>query len=1599
MTTSQVGRTTGAANDARPDHVVPDGWTPTVGMDAATFATFCYRYLDHVADEELAGLSSESLARSIGSHLEFGWVRTPGEHLLRILTPSLERDGWEAGGSAVVQLVTADRPFLVDSLTMELARQGWSLRRLFHPQLTLRRDADGRLLALGTGTEKAVAESWISMEVFPPLGVAAAEVAPALLDGLRKGLEDVTLAVTDWRAMLGQVRAAISELGAGPQPVDPIAVESATELLRWLAEGHFVFLGYRAYTYDAADGFHPVPGSGLGILRGDTDPPDAFHAVPAEGRPEVLVVTKDPRRSRVHRNSYLDYLGVRLHDAEGRPVGERRFLGLLASSAYAESVHHIPVLAAKAGRILARSGFDANSYGGHSVRQVINTYPRDELFQADVDDLVPVVTALAALRERRAVRAFVRRDRYGRFVTAQVYLPRDRYNTSVRQRISEILLAELGGESLDYTLHVTESLLTRLFFVIRLPAAPDPAVGAPDPARIAARIEAATQTWEDGFLEAVDGMPSEARGVEFSEAYQAATPPSVAVAELKIANQLRSPDDLRFALREPTEPDDPADIRLTVFSFEPIELAAVMPHLSVLGVEVVDEQPFDWDLRGRRVLLYDFGLRLPPDAPSVAEWDEAARQRFVAAFEASWRGRSEPRLFNRLVLTAGLSWQQVSWLRGISRYLLQAGVGYSQQYIADALHTNPHLAAGLVGVFSAKFDPDAFEDDEARGENLQARESALEAGIDQVASLDHDRILRMFLAVIRATVRTNAFAGCEALAYKLLPGELALLPKPRPAFEIFVYSPRVQGVHLRFGKVARGGLRWSDRREDFRTEVLGLVKAQMVKNTVIVPVGAKGGFVPQRLPDPAVDRAAWQAEGEACYRIFVDALLSVTDNVRVGGVEPPRRVLRYDGDDPYLVVAADKGTATFSDLANAISLERGFWLGDAFASGGSIGYDHKKMGITARGAWESVIQHFHELGIDPHATDFTAVGIGDMSGDVFGNGMLASEHLRLVAAFDHRHIFLDPEPDAAAGHAERRRLFELPRSSWADYDRSLLSAGGGVYPRSAKRVQVSPQVRRALGLSDNVTQLSPAELIRAILQAPVDLLFNGGIGTYVKGTRQSHAEVGDKANDAIRVDGNQVRARCVAEGGNLGWTQPGRVEYAAGGGRINTDFIDNSAGVDTSDHEVNLKILLADAIAAGALDPGERDALLASMTDEVARLVLSHNVDQNIALSNAQSRAVLLAGQHEDWMRVLEAEGFLDRGLEYLPDSREMLRRIEAGRGLTRPELAVLLAYTKIALKEWVLATELPEDPYLVDRLVTYFPKPVRERFAEVMRGHALAREIITTVAVNRFVNSQGITACHRLSTETGAGVADVIRAQLAARAIYNVGLSEVSLGRMAELDAALLTELRMELRRMVERATRWLLHNRRAPLDVRAAIEEFSEPVAAVRQALADSVTPDQRKAAEGLYDSWVQRGASEQLAATMATATQAHYALGIAAIANRMALDPLLVTRVFFTLGERLGLDRLVERIDVLPRQVRWDAMARAALRDELLDAQADLTAAVLQGAGPDASPDELVTAWMAGRPSLPRRLATLREVCEGEPDLARMSVGLGVVRALLP
>jgi len=1067
------------------------------------------------------------------------------------------------------------------------------------------------------------------------------------------------------------------------------------------------------------------------------------------------------------------------------------------------------------------------------------------------------------------------------------------------------------------------------------------------------------------------------------------------VSDLELAKELTGPEDLRFDLA-PAQPGDIADLRLKVVSHRQVSLTTIMPHLAALGIEVTDERPSTVETEQGAVRLYDLGFR---HAAGIAFDDRAATKRFADALRASYHGVAEADGLTRLVLGADLTWQQVVYLRALSRYLKQAGINYSQTYIANALTANPDITRGLVEVFEVKFDPKRpFADLDARRAATEAAVAAVEAALENVASLDQDRIIRMLLSVMRAIVRTNAFAEDQpGFAFKLLPANLPLLPEPRPMFEIFVYSTEVQGVHLRFGKVARGGLRWSDRSEDFRTEVLGLAKAQLVKNTVIVPVGAKGGFVPATLPNPAVDRQAWYDAGVSAYKRFIASLLSVTDNIVAGAIVPPVDVLRYDPDDPYLVVAADKGTATFSDFANGISLDRGFWLGDAFASGGSVGYDHKGMGITAKGAWEAVKRHFFEMGKDCQAEDFTCVGIGDMAGDVFGNGMMLSQHTKLVAAFNHMHVFLDPTPEPATSFAERVRLFNTPRSTWADYNPELISAGGGVFPRSAKSIPVGPEVRAVLGIADGVESLTPTELINAILKAPVELLWNGGIGTYVKATSETNEDAGDKANDAVRVNGAEVRAKVAGEGGNLGWTQKGRVEYAQNGGRINTDFIDNSAGVDTSDHEVNIKILLAAEVAAGRLTTEERNELLASMTDDVSKLVLAHNIDQNIALACATYRASAMASSHEAWMRVMEEHGKLDRGLESLPTTAQMVQRIAQGRGLTRPELCSVLSWTKIWLYELILDTDLPDDPYLADRLVTYFPKALRDRYADRMPDHRLHREIVATVTVNRFVNSQGLTSYFRLSEETSSNIAQIIRAQLASRNILQIAKLEQAMTTKG-VDPNADVIIRVQIRRMVERATRWLIGNRRGTLDIKAESAFFQAGVEEVLTHLPELMTARHLLGYEELKAQLLAGGAAPELAHMAAQARYGHMALPIVQTAHRLGRPVMDIARVMFAIAEDLGLDVMFDQVMDLPVTGRWDLMAQAALRDDLARLETDLTAAVATASPAEPDAAKAVAAWLEHIDGAEGELRTLREITQGPGELARLSVALRTLRAML-
>ena len=1523
------------------------------------------------------------------AHVRLGQHRVPGTDLVEVIDTE---GGAPVEGAAVTLLVvTDDRPFLVDTATARVTELGWTLRGVWHPILGVARDASGTLVGLDPA---GVEESWLSIEAYPPLGPWEEGRLPALVGAVEAGLAASRLVDDDagaLRAMALRV-AGLAHTWHLSAQVEGRGSEVG-ELLTWLTQGHFTFFGYRYYRVDQ-DAYRPDLPTGLGLLRHASG--DEFHARLA-GRDDhrLLVVTRDSRRSPLQRSGFLDYVGVREFDTAGRIVGEHRFLGVSNPGADAEPLGGVPVLGPKAARIRSLLEYDPDSHSGQVVEQTLASFPRHLLFEGDPETLAADIARAAGIQERGSAGLLLRPGAYGRFWTALIYLPRDGYRTAVRERIEKVLLERLGGASLEFQGWVTDSPMARLMLVVKTD--PDHAPAHLDTDALQADVIAATRGWTDDFNDAAAHLPAQARGVTFGDAYQSAHEPWQGVADLLLANQLTGPDDLRFVIYRPNDPGDAADLRFKVITAQRMSLTRVMPHLDALGLDVLDERPFHWDLRGAPVSLFDFGFTLPA-GQTPTDWTLADRARFADAFAASYQGRAHAGRLNRLVINAGLTWEQVAWLRGISRYLRQAGIPFSQPYVADALNANPEIAAALVNAFALRFDPDRGEGPDSQGVAFEGAIAAIESGLDEVSSLDQDRILRLFVAVLRAMQRTNAFVpGQEALAFKLDPTELALLPQPRPAHEIFVYSPRVEGVHLRFGDVARGGLRWSDRPEDFRTEVLGLVKAQMVKNTVIVPVGAKGGFVPQRLPDVRVDRAAWLEEGQACYRIFVDALLSVTDNLQGGAVVPPARVVRHDGDDTYLVVAADKGTAAFSDLANDIAVRRGFWLGDAFASGGSVGYDHKGMGITARGAWESVKRHFYEAGLDCQAHDFTCVGIGDMAGDVFGNGMLLSRHTRLVAAFNHQHIFLDPEPDAAASFHERERLFRTPGTTWADYDPALISPGGGVFARTAKRIPVSSQVRAALGLDPGTSALTLTELIRAILLAPVDLLWNGGIGTYVKAADETHADVGDKANDAVRVDGAQVRARVAGEGGNLGWTQRGRIEYARAGGRINTDFIDNSAGVDTSDHEVNIKVLLQPAVREGRLSAPERVALLESMTDEVAHLVLTHNVDQNIALSVEQAQRPSLLGAYETWLQHLERFAGLDRDLEGLPGREDMGRRIRDAIAFTRPELASILAWTKIYLERLVDASPLPDDPYLADRLVTYFPPELRDRFAADMPRHPLHREIVTMVTVNRFVNSQGITAFSRLSEETSSDITEVIKAQLAARTIFAVARFELKLPGL-HLGAPAELRVRSALQQMIERGTRWLLHNRRGDLDIRAEAETFTQGVRAVLHTFTDHATTRQRAAMAEQVAALEESGVPTEIADATARALWAHQALPIVDLARALDRPLEVVSGVYFALSATLGLDVVFERVNALDRSTRWDTMARAALRDDLTTLQTELTRAALLTAVASTDPAEIVAAWKDAVGGVAREAAQLAEITDAEATLARMSVALRTVRTLL-
>jgi glutamate dehydrogenase len=1643
-------------------------------------------YYRHVAPEDLIAIGAARAAAVAAEHARLGAHRPQGRALVSVRFPcesstasklsaqdhaAQEQPSREQHTAqdehaafdtdrAVVDVVTDDMPFLVDSITMCLNRNNLEIGLIVHPQLRVSRDITGALRKVfGPVEDRSAAageinESWCHIEVSKPSGDLSKHKLEARL---RSVLDDVRVAVEDHTRMQAVAAQLADQLAAEakreadagtervPQPTAAGDVDTAeaAALFRWLADGHFTFLGYREYDLVAdTDGMalRAVPGTGLGLLRHDRPGSDAFASLPPEVRakakePVLLVLTKANSRSTVHRPSYLDYVALKRFDERGDVVGEYRFLGVYTHVAYAESISRIPVLRQKLTDVLEAAGLAPDSHDGKDLTEILESYPRDELFQTSVSELTPIALGVLRLRERKQTRLFLRKDPYGRYMSCLLYLPRDRWNTKVRLRTQEILLKALNGVSADYSAMIGESVLARLHVVVRGERGkPLPDV---DAAELEARLAAAVRSWDDDLLEeavrSLGGRAGRALVTTFGDAipetYKTDVPATEALDDLRRILELResgegvavelyqSSGHLHGQAVPPAPTADgqgidapPRSWRLKIYRAKtPITLSQVLPQLQHMGVEVVDEHPYEFladkpdagKPGAEPFWIYDFGVRSGTAVTPKGQ----SKEHFEKALLALWNGLVEDDGFNSLVLAADLTWRQATVLRAYARYLRQAGIALSQDYIQRVLRSNVPLTRLLVRLFESRFDPRRSGGEAERSEAIIEE---IRGGLDEVASLDQDRILRAYLALIQATLRTNYFqekggpahrGRAPYLVMKLDPGQVPGLPAPRPQFELFVYSPRFEAIHLRFGRVARGGIRWSDREEDFRTEVLALAKAQDVKNSVIVPAGAKGAFVCKRLPDPS-DRAAYAEEGLACYRMFISAMLDVTDNARGDRVVPPPDVVRHDGDDRYIVAAADKGTATFSDVANEISAKYGFWLGDAFASGGSHGYDHKKMGITARGAWESVRFHFRTLGVDVDTDEFTVVGIGDMSGDVFGNGMLLSRKIKLVAAFDHRHVFVDPSPDPATSFAERRRLFGLPRSSWADYDASLISAGGGVWPRTAKSVPVSAQARAALGLDDSVTALTPAELISAMLAAPVDLLWNGGIGTYVKATTETHAAAGDRSNDGIRIDAPQLRAKVVGEGGNLGLTQAGRIEYARAGGLINTDFIDNSAGVDTSDHEVNIKILLGGAVHDGKLSTEHRDRLLHEMTDEVAALVLPHNYSQNLVLAAARAQADSMLHVHGRYMRRLERDGKLRRRLEVLPSDKELAERRSIGVGLTSPEFSVLLARTKIESAREVLASELPDDDYLHNALVRYFPEPLRHGYEPYMAAHPLRREIITTLVVNDMVDRCGITFWFRLNEETGASGPDITRAWLVAREVF--GMPEFW-EQVQQLDGVVgvrtQISLLLEARKLTERAARWLLNNRRSPFGIRDTIAYFAEGVVAVGSGLPDLLTGLDLQGFNERREEYLAGGVPSDLANRVAAMVPAYSAFDIVNIATDTKRSIPETAEVYFDLAERLQITRLRDRVTALPRDDRWNTAARAALRDDLYAAHAALASDVLQVAG-GGTPEERLLRWAErNEAAVARATQTLTEIWESDRfTMATLSVAVRAIRALV-
>ncbi len=1597
--------------------VVRSAVKPPKSIRNLDWRRFLEAYYANVDVEDLAAREPAELAGTALSHLMFARQRRRSA-LVRVFNPTQREHGFTSPHT-VIEMVNDDMPFLVDSISLALTQRALTLHFLAHPIFAVTRDGSGNLLELrerGEAPEdrKQPADKKLRLESFQHVEVDRI-VDPAALQSLaaqiERSMRDVRVACADWGKMRTATRQVAEELSLLSGQFDASDLSEALALLAWMEDRHFTFLGYREYRLQGRKGqeaLRPVEATGLGILRRGHRRPTSSYRSPASDirrqsrSRDLVLVTKANLVSTVHRSGHVDYVGIKHFDSKGRLVGEKRFLGLWTSSAYNSNPREIPVLRHKVAQVVRHFALAPDSHDGKALQHILESFPRDELFQASVAELNRIVTGVFGLQERPRVRVLLRRDAFHRFYSCLVFVPREKYNTQVRQRIEKVIREAFSADSMESQVQIAESNLARIHIVARTRPSDEIHI---DTDALELRVAAAVRSWSDGFKTALLSRFDEAYALQLFENYAQAFPAAytedfggdAAALDVSFLEAVeKEPARLHLDIYRP-EPRRKDRFFLKIFrKQDAIPISDLLPMLENMGLKVIAERPYELEFpAARRAWIQD--LELVMQASTVTQF-EALEREIKSAFTAVWTGRMDSDSFNHLTLAAGIPWRLVIVMRAYCRYLLQTGLPFSQGYIAQVLVNNAAIAKGLADLFVARFNPESSAT--ARQSALARLDRRIRSALEEVTRSDEDRILRALWNALSATVRTNVYqTGGEGqlkeyLSFKIESQHLRELPLPKPLFEVFVFSPRMEGVHLRMGYVARGGIRWSDRREDFRTEVLGLMKAQQVKNTVIVPVGAKGGFVVKRMP---AEREAQQAEVIACYQTLIRGLLDITDNIVDDKIVAPAQVVRHDKDDTYLVVAADKGTATFSDIANAISGEYGFWLGDAFASGGSAGYDHKKMAITARGAWECVKRHFREMGVDIQKQNFTVTGIGDMAGDVFGNGMLQSRHIRLVAAFNHLHIFIDPQPDPVRSFAERERLFKLPRSSWEDYSRGAISKGGGVYSRTAKSLTLS---REAQALLELPAQVAPNEVIKAILKAHVDLFWNGGIGTYVKASFESHSDVGDRSNDAVRIDARELNCKVIGEGGNLGISQLGRIEFARRGGRLNTDFIDNSAGVNTSDVEVNLKILLNGAVRAKEITRAGRDRLLVQMTDEVANLVLRNNYLQSQAISTSEFQPKERLSESAYVIRALERSGDLNRSLEFLPTEEEIAERRKAGEGLTRPELAITLSYGKIWLYRALIHSNVPEDPYLSTELARYFPTPVQKRFAARLKRHRLRREIIATAITNSLINRMGPVFPVRAQHDTGADPAAIARAYSIAREVFAARYIWTQIEALDNrIPAALQYASMLKTTRLLRHMTYWLLENRREDLDIERGVLRYAKKVGELFHELEGVLGATEQARLRVMRSQLIEQHVPEDLASRIASLELLHCALDLVEVAMAARLDIGYAARGYFDLGERIGLTWIKEQIESLAADGHWQAVARSTLRDNLYELQRKITGAVLacKGRDPGARVDQWLARHSAPVDALKRVVVDLRTGMP--PDFATLSVALQAVRRLAP